>query len=78
MDRGAWWATVHGVAKSQTQLSAHTPVCLILRSENITPISYYVNLQKSGYHPLLILWSLERNSMQKRSPQLIPNCFSPL
>ena len=21
MDRGAWWATVHGVAKSQTQLS---------------------------------------------------------
>ena len=23
MDRGAWWATVHGVAKSQTQLSVH-------------------------------------------------------
>ena len=22
MDRGAWWATVHGVTKSQTQLSA--------------------------------------------------------
>ena len=21
MDRGAWWATVHGVSKSQTQLS---------------------------------------------------------
>ena len=21
MDRGAWWATVHGVKKSQTQLS---------------------------------------------------------
>ena len=21
MDRGAWWATVHGAAKSQTQLS---------------------------------------------------------
>ena len=20
MDRGAWWATVHGIAKSQTQL----------------------------------------------------------
>ena len=28
MDRGAWWATVHGVAKSQTeQLSMHA--CLI-------------------------------------------------
>ena len=24
MDRGAWWATVHGVAKSWTQLSEHT------------------------------------------------------
>ena len=26
MDRGAWWATVHGVAKSQTQLSDWTEV----------------------------------------------------
>ena len=24
MDGGAWWATVHGVAKSQTQLSEFT------------------------------------------------------
>ena len=24
MDRGAWWATVHRMAKSQTQLSTHT------------------------------------------------------
>ena len=24
MDRGAWWATVHGVSKSQTQLSMHS------------------------------------------------------
>ena len=23
MDRGAWWATVYGVTKSQTQLSDH-------------------------------------------------------
>ena len=23
MDKGAWWATVHGVTKSQTQLSKH-------------------------------------------------------
>ena len=28
MNRGTWWATVHGVAKSQTQLRArtHTPL----------------------------------------------------
>ena len=24
MDRGAWWAAVHGVAKSRVQLSTHT------------------------------------------------------
>ena len=24
MDRGTWWATVHGVAKSWTQLNIHT------------------------------------------------------
>ena len=36
-DRGAWWATVHGVAKSQTRLKglnthAHTnTACLFLR-----------------------------------------------
>ena len=24
VDRGAWWATVYGVTKSQTQLSMHT------------------------------------------------------
>ena len=25
MDRGAWWATVHGVAKSRTRLSSQAP-----------------------------------------------------
>ena len=28
MDRGAWQATVHGVAKSQTWLSMHVPLFL--------------------------------------------------
>ena len=23
MDRGAWWATVHGIARSQAELSTH-------------------------------------------------------
>ena len=26
MDRGAWWATVHGVTKSRTQLKSKTKV----------------------------------------------------
>ena len=27
MNRGAWWAAVHGVTKSQTQLSIYTHTC---------------------------------------------------
>ena len=27
MDRGAWWAAVHGVTNSQTQLSAQHKTC---------------------------------------------------
>ena len=32
MDRGAWWATIHGVAKNQMQLSmrAHTHICFFV------------------------------------------------
>ena len=33
MDRGAWWATVHGAAKSQTQLSYFV--------HSLTQISWY-------------------------------------
>ena len=39
MDRGAWWATVHGVAKSRTQLSNFTftlgenPIAFIVDSK---------------------------------------------
>ena len=27
MDRGTWWATLHKVAKSRTQVRAHTVIC---------------------------------------------------
>ena len=42
MDRGTWWATVHGVAKSQTQLSdfhthTHTHTCT-MRSREVRSI----------------------------------------
>ena len=32
MDRGSWWATVHGVTKSRTQLSTHSQFCLKVRT----------------------------------------------
>ena len=33
MDRGAWWATIHGVTKSRTRLS--TNVCKYCREKNM-------------------------------------------
>ena len=47
MDRGAWQATVHGVAKSQTQLSTHKPQCsapiLSVQSSGFDMCSYLCN-----------------------------------
>ena len=34
-DRGAWWATVHGVAKSQTGLSDHVVSMCVCIQRNI-------------------------------------------
>ena len=37
MDRGAWWATVHGVTKSWTQLkqlSTQAQITLVIRKSN--------------------------------------------
>ena len=31
MERGAWWATVHAVAKSQAQLSNRAHCCIIIK-----------------------------------------------
>ena len=37
-DRGAWWATVHGVTKSQTRLKQlSTPTCILLAA-NLKPL----------------------------------------
>ena len=41
MDRGAWWATVHGVAKSQTRLSHFALYLCVTR-----PILYHWTTKK--------------------------------
>ena len=28
MDRGAWWATVHGVSKAQTRVTKHSTAAM--------------------------------------------------
>ena len=44
MDRGAWWATVHGVTKSQTQLSRHPPPSHTHPTHSSTRFSLLSNL----------------------------------
>ena len=47
MDRGAWWATVHRVAKSQTrlkQLSTHARTLTFnIKSKKATSINNFIN-----------------------------------
>ena len=39
MDRGVWWARVHGVQKNRTQLSTHTHTKLELVILKLLPLS---------------------------------------
>ena len=42
MARGAWWAAVHGVAKSQTLLSMHAESIYMKQHINILPMCWYI------------------------------------
>ena len=49
MDRGAWWAAVHGIAKSQTRLSNFTFHFHALEKEmEPTPVFCLENLRDGG------------------------------
>ena len=41
-ERGAWWATIHGVSKSQTQLSTHTHSCFTMLYNKVNEL--YVHM----------------------------------
>ena len=49
MDRGAWWATVHGVAKSWTRLSNFTFDFTLRLQTKITYILVYILLFKTAH-----------------------------
>ena len=36
MDRGIWWAIIHGVAESQTQMSVHARTCTRMQKHTHT------------------------------------------
>ena len=51
MDRGAWQATVHGVAKSWTQQSMHAGKELFLLAHSV--VIFWIGLDLLAIHPLL-------------------------
>ena len=54
MDRGAWWATVHGVAKSQTRLKCPLMDKWINNIWYIHTIEYYSTINKNEKKCLLL------------------------
>ena len=56
--RGAWWATVHGVAKSQTQLSTHTHTYTHKNNLNIRIFDFQI---------------IKHNKLQRNTFKYLPN-----
>ena len=52
MDRGAWQAAAHGVAKSQTQLSTYIPLPICFSAT-----SYHLGQMNSGHEVILDLFA---------------------
>ena len=53
MDRGAWWATVHGISKSRTQLSdkAYIHITIKVLGVHVRGGPYeYIKCEKTGVH----------------------------
>ena len=62
MDRGAWWATVHGVAKSQTRLSYLT---FFLSESNKVHAGSQINTNLEQSKPKSFLSPRSTNKKQK-------------
>ena len=55
MDRGAWWATVHGVAKSQTRLSNSACKQQLAPVRTLRETIHTEHLHKPGPRPMVII-----------------------
>ena len=54
MDRGAWWATVHGVSKSWIQLSMHAPKTSISQVKTaLSCLNYFLSNTLKLWHAFL-------------------------
>jgi len=47
MDRGAWRATVHGMAKSQTRLKTHIHMMLIMSKHSLSDLFSALGTEES-------------------------------
>ena len=77
MDRGAWWATVHGVAKSQTRLSDSLTHSLqsSLVSEPGTDRPSLTFLSRMTFW-IILCWS-SSESLRLTGPELATSCPLP-
>ena len=74
MDRGAWWATVHRVAKSRTRLNDEHFQHSINHSHCVTFLLQGIFLTQGSnpglLHCMLILYCLSRQGSPKLSPAI--------
>ena len=54
MDGGAWWATVHGVAKSQTRLSNFACVYYLSLVWYMCTMEYYSAIKRNACESVLM------------------------
>ena len=78
MDRGAWRATVHGVAKSQTQLGAHTHVAFPVSCTDVSWTTKKIERQRTDAFKLWCWRRLSRAPWTaRRSSQPVLKEVSP-
>ena len=71
MDRGAWWATVHGVTK-RASLVAQTVKCLSAMQETqVRPLSWEDPLEKEmAAHSSILAWKIPWMAEPGRLPSM--------
>ena len=60
MNRGAWWATVHGVTKTWTRRSTHTSIYPSVRPSIISLYTKVYHVYKNILYSLLSIWNMYR------------------
>ena len=66
MDRGAWWATVHGVTKSLTGLNTHAYMLwgVVRKMWSWKPLWYGIPTVK-GMSAMGVVWGMERTRLNR-------------